>query len=151
MDIPFVENLPIPEVDTSTRKNAERAVARLIELSEGLLATRMGLLDWLRVQHEISEPSTKLQDPIALDSDAFVKEVQRARGKRNPFTAAALRGLREEYKRTVEPARSESAEVLRLENAIQDLVNTAYGLTPEEVQMMWDTAPPRMPIPRPAS
>jgi hypothetical protein len=151
MDIPFVETLPIPEADTSTKKNAERAVARLIALSEGLLATRMGLLDWLKVQHEISEPSTKLQDPIALDSDAFVKEVQRARGKRNPFTAAALRGLREEYKRTVEPARSVSAEALRLEYSIHDLVDTAYGLTPEEVHLMWDTAPPRMPIPRPAS
>jgi len=129
----------------------ERAVARLIALSEGLLATRIGLLDWLKVQHEISEPSLKLQDPIALDSDAFVKEVQRAHSKSNPFTAAALRGLREEYKRSVEPARLVSAEALRLEYTIHDLVNTTYGLTPEEVQMMWDTAPPRMPIPRPAS
>jgi len=151
MDIPFVETLPIPEADTSTKKNAERTVARLIEFSEGLLATRMGILDWLKVQHEISEPSTKLQDPIALDSDAFVIEVQRARGRRNPFTAAALRGLREEYKRTIEPARSVSAEALRLEHCLHDLVNAAYGLTPEEVRLMWDTAPPRMPIPRPNS
>jgi len=25
-------------------------------------------------------------------------------------------------------------------------VNTAYGLTPEEVNLMWHTAPPRMPF-----
>ncbi len=151
MDIPFVETLPIPEAETRMKENAERIVARLVEFSEELLATRVGILDWLKVQHEISEPSTKLQDTIALDSDAFVIEVQRARGRRNPFTAAALRGLRDEYKRTIEPARSISAEALRMEHSLHDLVNEAYGLTSEEVSLMWDTAPPRMPIPRPGS
>ena len=29
-----------------------------------------------------------------------------------------------------------------------DLVNEAYGLTPDEVELMWKTAPPRMPFDR---
>ena len=29
---------------------------------------------------------------------------------------------------------------------LSDLVNQAYGLTPDEVRMMWATAPPRMPL-----
>jgi hypothetical protein len=29
------------------------------------------------------------------------------------------------------------------------VVNQAYTLTPAEVDLMWKTAPPRMPIPRP--
>ena len=33
-----------------------------------------------------------------------------------------------------------------LERTLSDLVNQAYGLTPEEVQLMWATAPPRMPF-----
>jgi hypothetical protein len=39
---------------------------------------------------------------------------------------------------------------LNLENDVSDLVNEAYGLTPEEVGLMWETAPPRMPVTRPA-
>jgi hypothetical protein len=35
-----------------------------------------------------------------------------------------------------------------LEQQISDLVNAAYGLTPEEIVLMWQTAPPRMPIAR---
>ena len=35
-----------------------------------------------------------------------------------------------------------------LESRIHDLVNV-YGLTAEEVQLLWDTVPPRMPITRP--
>ena len=97
------------------------------------------------------EPSTKLQDPSSLDSNAFIAEIQKARGKKNSLTAAGLRSLREEYARTIEPARLLAAEALQLEYRLHDVVNAAYGLTPEEVRLMWDTAPPRMPIPRPAS
>ncbi len=56
-----------------------------------------------------------------------------------------------EYARTIEPARSLAAEAMQLEYRLHDLVNAAYRLTPEEIRLMWDTAPPRMPIPRPAS
>ncbi len=59
--------------------------------------------------------------------------------------------MREEYARTIEPARLLAAEALQLEYKLHDLVNAAYGLTSDEVRLMWDTAPPRMPIPRPAA
>jgi hypothetical protein len=65
------------------------------------------------------------------------------------MSAAALKDLRDEYARTIEPAKNLMAEALQLEYQLHDLVNEAYGLTPNEVKLMWDTAPPRMPIPRP--
>ena len=37
-------------------------------------------------------------------------------------------------------------EAERLERRLSDLVNEAYGLTPDEVRLMWATAPPRMPL-----
>jgi hypothetical protein len=57
--------------------------------------------------------------------------------------------LRDEYTRTIEPARALAAETLNLERTLNDLVNQAYGLTPAEIDLMWETAPPRMPIPPP--
>jgi hypothetical protein len=57
--------------------------------------------------------------------------------------------LRDEYIRTIEPARALAAETLNLERALSDLVNQAYGLTPTEIDLMWKTAPPRMPVPTP--
>ena len=53
------------------------------------------------------------------------------RGKRSPLTAPALRALRDEHARTIEPAQTLAAEALTLERKISDLVNEAYGLTPE--------------------
>jgi hypothetical protein len=38
------------------------------------------------------------------------------------------------------------AEAVQHERALSDLVNAAYGLTPEEVALMWRTAPPRLPL-----
>jgi hypothetical protein len=38
-----------------------------------------------------------------------------------------------------------------LETELSELVNDAYGLTPEEVDLLWRTAPPRMPVAPPAA
>ena len=56
-----------------------------------------------------------------------------------------------EYTRSIEPARAFAAETLNLERTLSDLVNQAYGLTPAELDLLWKTAPPRMPIPPPAT
>ena len=149
MDIPFVESLPVPDPVASAKRQAEKAVSRLVGLSERLLAARTAVLDWLKVEHGVDLPGAKLSDPVPLASDEFVLEVQKARGRGNPLTAAGLRSLRDEHARTIEPARLLAAEALQLEYRLHDLVNEAYGLTPDEVRLMWDTAPPRMPIPRP--
>jgi hypothetical protein len=42
---------------------------------------------------------------------------------------------------------SAAAEDLTLEHTPSDRVNQAYALTAEEIALMWQTAPPRMPIP----
>jgi hypothetical protein len=59
--------------------------------------------------------------------------VKRIRGKKNPLSAAALKSLRDEHTRTIEPARAQAAEAQDLERPLSDLVNEAYGLTPDEV------------------
>jgi hypothetical protein len=58
-------------------------------------------------------------------------------------------GLRAEYTRTIAPARARAAETLNLERTLSDLVNQADALTPAEIELLWRTAPPWMPIPAP--
>ena len=48
------------------------------------------------------------------------------------------------------PLQTLAREAVQLEHRVSDLVNAAYGLTLDEVWLMWDTAPPRMPTARPA-
>jgi hypothetical protein len=77
--------------------------------------------------------------------------VKRICGKTQPVSAAAVHALRDEYTRTIDLARARAAETLSLERTLSDLVNQAYGLTPAEIELLWQTAPPRMPIPPPAT
>ena len=57
-----------------------------------------------------------------------------------------MHAVREEYANTVQPMQAALREAERLEWRLSDLVNEAYGLTPDEVRLMWATAPPRMPL-----
>jgi hypothetical protein len=54
-----------------------------------------------------------------------------------------------EYPRTIALARALAADALTLERTLSDLVNQAYGLTPAEIALLWQTAPPRMSRPSP--
>ncbi len=141
----YAKTIPIPSPNEYQRIAAKNCVQRLIEISESQHRIHSTVLDWLKVEYAIEKPSQKLQNPLALDSDGFVAEVKKLRGKSKPLTAAALKALRDEDAHTLAPARVLAAEALTLECEISDLVNAAYGLTPAEVQLMWDTAPPRMP------
>jgi len=146
----YTEKIPIAKPTDSARARVEAIVARLIQIVETQNATRRTLIDWLKVEFGIAKPSKKLQDPVGLDSDSFVAEVKKLRGRAKPLTAAALKALRDEDSQTLAPARILAAEAMALENQLSDLVNAAYGLTPDEIQLMWKTAPPRMPLPRPS-
>jgi len=110
-----MEELPIAEPTPSIREAAEKAVRRLIEIASRQQQTQRTLLDWLRVEYAIEKPSNKLLSVADLDSDTWVAEVKRLRGKKLPLTAAGVKGLRDEYTRTIAPARALAAETLNME------------------------------------
>lgn len=141
-----MELLPIVRPRDDVREVVECSVTRRIALASESQNAQCMILDWLRVEYDINKPSKRLQSPLELDGDALVAEVRKARGKKNPLSAAGLKNLRDEHARTIAPAQALAREAAELEKKISDLVNAAYGLTPEEIDLMWKTAPPRMPI-----
>lgn len=120
-------------------------VTRLLSITEMNRSTISTVLDWLRIEYAIDKPTQKLANILELDAEALIAEVKKIRGRKSPLSVAGLKNLREEHARTIAPARALAAEALQLERHLGDLVNEAYGLTPEEVALMWKTAPPRMP------
>jgi hypothetical protein len=141
----YTEQIPIPPASDAIRSAAESAVRKLIDLTARQKDSVSAVLDWLRVEYAADKPSQKLQDVSALAPDALVDEVKKVRGKKNPLTVAGLKALREEHGRSIVPLQTLALEARTLERQVAELVNTAYGLTPEEVALMWKTAPPRMP------
>ena len=135
--------------EAKKRRSAVRSQwgRRLIALTCRQQQTQRTLLDWLRVEYGIAKPSNDL---LVLDSNTWLSEVKRLRGKRQPLSSVGLHALRDEYTRTIAPARALAAETLTLERTLSDLVNRAYAQTPAEIDLMWQTASTSMSIPAPA-
>jgi hypothetical protein len=74
------------------------------------------------VEYNFSKPINKLLAPTELDSNTWVSEVKGIRGNKQPLSSAGLHALRDEYTRTIEPARALAAETLSLEHKLSDLV-----------------------------
>jgi type I restriction-modification system DNA methylase subunit len=142
-----MESLPIAPPSKEAREAAEPAVARLIEITKAENDRRTAVLDSLRMQFAVTEPGNKLSDFASLDTDAFVQEVLKRRPKAaGKLKAADMKALREMYGDEALPIQGRRREALALERRLSNLVNDAYGLTPEEVALLWSTAPPRMPF-----
>ena len=146
----FVEDFPICPPAQSRRNEAEGTARQLARIVREQQTGRRAVLDWLRAEFGIEKPNQKLQDVASLDGDTLVAQVQKTLGRNNPLSAAQVRALGDEHVRGVAPLQALAAEARQLERRIADLVNAAYGLTPEEVALLWRTAPPRMPGDPPA-
>jgi hypothetical protein len=144
-----MECLPIAPPTDKIRSQVEPIAARLIEITKSNQEASREVLDWLRVEQSIDKLGNKLEDFASLDCDQFVQEVKKRKPKDAGLTPKALKELREVYNDYAPNIQTHRAEALTLETQLSDLVNQAYGLTTEEIDLMWETAPPRMPIPKP--
>jgi type I restriction-modification system DNA methylase subunit len=142
----YTEKIPVPVPNDAIRAESDIAVKRLIDITAEQQAGRRALLDWLRLEFGIDKPSQKLQDVARLDADELAAEVKKARGRSKPLSVAEVKRLKEEHGGTVAPLQALAGEARTLEERVSDLVIAAYGLTAEEVALMWRTAPPRMPL-----
>ncbi len=142
----FTEKLPIAPPTDEARAETEEAVGRLVEITRAEQESRRDALDWLRVEYGVEKPGQKLSDFAALTGDEFVEEVRKRRPKDSGrLSPAGLKELRAGYTDLAAPVREGRTEAAKLEQRLSDLVNQAYSLTPEEIDLLWSTAPPRMP------
>ena len=142
----LMENLPIAPPMDEARAEAEEASKRLIEIAKAEHEARRDVLDWLRVEFGVEKPGQKLENFAALDSDVFVEEVRKRRPKGDGrLTPTALKDLRAGYVEQATPVREGRVEAANLERRLSELVNISYGLTPEEIELLWTSAQPLMP------
>jgi hypothetical protein len=137
----YVENYPMPQLAVE-----ELDISAFVAPIGVVTDAKKSILDWLRHEFGLTKSGRALETPHALDADGFVSAVRAAFPKSRRWSAAEISRLKTEYAETLAPARDAAAEILSLERRLSDLVNGAYGLTPEEVALMWRTAPPRMPL-----
>ena len=146
----LMEQFPIPPLDDRTSAEIEGVVSRQVEIADVVSEGRRDLLDWLGVELGATKPTKRLVQLGHLDRARFIAEVKKSLAKPASLSPAKLKRLREVYEETVEPIRALTSESSTLEIRLHDLSNHAYGLTPADVRLIWETAPPRMPTAAPA-
>jgi hypothetical protein len=146
LDIPYVERLPIGRPRAESTEQSAAIVDALISTKRIIHTTVDAILSWLYHEFGLEKLGRGLAECYKLDVDRFVRAVRAALPKSRKWSAAEIARLKQEYAGTLIPARDAAADILALERKLSDLVNAAYGLTLDEVALMWRTAPPRMPL-----
>jgi type I restriction-modification system DNA methylase subunit len=142
-----VQEMPIAEPTAPQATAAKTHVDKLVQATRTIQQRRASVLDWLRMEHGVVKPGNVLSDLTTVGGDAFVSEVLERRNKktRGAITPAGQAILRKTFEEEVVPLQGVRAAMKGDERAVSRLVISAYGLTKAEEQLLWDTAPPRMP------
>jgi hypothetical protein len=86
-----------------------------------------------------------LEQPGGLSCEDFVAQVRKRRSPRGRLTAADVQHLRAEFVRVAPALMASDEEQRRIEREIAILVEGAFRMSPADVDLIWSTAPPRMP------
>jgi hypothetical protein len=142
------ESLPIAQPTPTVRTETEEIVTHLIAITKENQQRNREVCEWIQSTHNIPKLGQKLEDFANLTQVEFVQTIRDRLPKISGISPKAFKALNEAYQEYAIPIQRDRAEANRLEHRLSDLINQAYQLTPEEIELMWRTAPPRMPISR---
>jgi TaqI-like C-terminal specificity domain len=142
----FIETLPIPQLPAGREEEVHVLTRGAVENTRQGQALRGEFLGWLRSEFAIASPGKRLTAFAELGMDAFTAEVKlrrpRGTGRLGPGDYTLLADTHQEY---VGRIHTLGHEVAAAERRLADIVNEAYGLTQADLDVLWRTAPPRMP------
>lgn len=142
----FMETYPVAPLGETARSEVSELVERSSSLAERVQVADQNLAEWLKVEFDLRVPKPVLTSAPLLNGDQFLVAVRDAFPRKRKLSAAEVAELKREYGATADPTKRLRAELFAAERRLSDLVNQAYGLTSDEVELMWRTAPPRMPF-----
>ncbi len=142
----FISTLPIADPTPPIRAAVEDRVATLLDLAREAQSGTRELLTWLRIEVAVAESGQRLANFADLSAEAFVTEVRKRRPKdAGRLTPALITDLTATHRHYAELAQARAACTRTLELEVSDLVNQAYRLSADEIELLWRTAPPRTP------
>ena len=145
----LMETIPIAQSTPTIRTETEEIVTRLITITKENQQRNREVCEWLQSTHNIPKLGQKLEDFASLTQTDFMQAVRDRKPKiSGDLSPKAFKAINEAYQEYAIPIQRDRAEANRLEHRLSNLINQAYQLTPEEIELMWRTAPPRMPISR---
>jgi hypothetical protein len=142
----YMSHAPIPQPNAEQADQAANAVQRIVDLTRSVTDSVAATLDVLRVEWAVDCPGEALGAFDALEGDAFVGEVKKRRRKEaGRLSPRALVALRKLFEAETPQLIAMRAEILVIERMLAGLVHAAWGLNAEDLAVLRETAPPRMP------
>ena len=143
----YTETIPIANPTEQIRSETEELTTQLMSLNKSNQQTYRNISDWLKSEQNIDKLGQKLEKFNQLTQEEFITEIKKRKPKsEQALNVTALRAVKDVYNEYTPIINARQIEAQKLEHRLSDLVNQAYQLTPEEIDLMWRTAPPRMPI-----
>lgn len=126
----FMDEFPIAP---DSGLDVTEIVRKISERTESIDLAVRAINDWLRHEFGVDKPGRALAEPHRLNADGFAMAVRSSLPRSRKWSAAEIGRLKAEHAATLAPAAEAESAIVTIERRLSDLVNSAYGLTPQEV------------------
>ena len=140
----LMEVFPVVSPSKTTRFSIEERVNRLIELAKSFAEKRALFLQWVTHETGIIKVPTALESPWQLHQEKFLVVLKKA-GLKHP-SPTTLQHLTRTFESESSTLRANRTDALRLERELDELIMKVYKITPDEIALLHQTAPPRSPL-----
>ncbi len=140
----LMEVFPVISPSKTTRSSIEERVNRLIKLAKSFAEKRALFLQWVTHETGIIKVPTALESPWQLHQEKFLVVLKKA-GLKHP-SPTTLQHLTRTFENESSTLRANRTDALRLERELDELIMKVYKLTPDEIALLRQTAPPRSPL-----
>jgi hypothetical protein len=140
----LMEVFPVVSPSKTTRSSIEERTSRLIELAKSFAQKRVSFLQWVAHETGIIKVPTALESPWQLKQEEFLAVLKKA-GLKHP-SPATLQHLTRTFESESAALRANRTDALSLERELDELILKIYKLTPDEIALLRQTAPPRSPL-----
>lgn len=140
----LMESFPVVHPTKTTRARVEQHASRLIKLAESFCQKRASFLQWVTHETGISKLPISVESPWQLRQEEFLLALKKAGLKHS--SPAVLQHLTQTFETESASLRANRIEALQLERQLDELILKIYKLTPDEITLLRQTAPPRSPL-----
>ena len=142
----FMEQLPIPQFSDTERAIVSAKVDDICALTRRVHEQEAAFADWMKLTFDLVKLPTAMGQLAQRPESDAISTALTAFPKRSQPGATDLARIKKQVRETISPAHTDWLAIQSLERELSDHVNTAFGMTKEDVALMWATAPPRMPF-----
>jgi len=141
-----MERLPIANALKQDAAQAHDLCSSILEKKRRLLDMRTSFLEWLALEIDVVKNLQNVNENAWNDAESLIRLLISRAANNTHLSPKQILRIKDAFHEIMYPGEQFRSQIQEMEKLISNMVMRAYQLDANEVEWIWKSAPPRMPL-----